>query len=121
MSVYLGYPNALGWEKGIFWGIYVASECLDQLPCLSAWTDQYGCPFIIPLRKHAYSNILKISPKPERFQEKNSDIFDISAQNIDCGFSLELPRQGGSNKYQQSMFWSRNKIMYTPVNPSFTI
>ena len=31
-------------------------------------------------------------------------IFLISAQNIDCGYSLELPRQGGSNEYPQSMF-----------------
>ena len=31
-------------------------------------------------------------------------IFLISAQNIDCGYSLELPRRGGSNKYAQSMF-----------------
>ena len=30
--------------------------------------------------------------------------FLISAQNIDCGYSLELPRRGGSNKYPQSMF-----------------
>ena len=27
----------------------------------------------------------------------------ISAQNIDCGFSLEPPRQGGSNEYPQSI------------------
>ena len=60
--------------------------------------------------------------KTENFQIKNSDIFHISAQNIDCGYSLEPPRRGGSNEYPQSMFLSRNKkIMYTPVNPSFTI
>ena len=53
---------------------------------------------------------------------KNSDIFHISVQNIDCGYSLEPPRRGGSNEYSQSMFLSINKkIMYTPVNPSFTI
>ena len=28
-------------------------------------------------------------PKPENFQMKISDIFHISAQNIDCGHSLE--------------------------------
>ena len=45
------------------------------------------------LRKHAYSNMLKIlPPKTENFQIKNSDIFHISAQNIDCGNSLEPPR-----------------------------
>ena len=59
----------------------------------------------LSLRKHAYSNIKKISPpKTENFQVKNSDIFHISAQNIDCGYLLELPRRGGSNKYPQSMF-----------------
>ena len=31
-------------------------------------------------------------------------IFVISALNIDCGYSLEPPRRGGSNKYPQSMF-----------------
>ena len=31
-------------------------------------------------------------------------IFLISAQNIDCGYSLEPPRRGGSNEYPQSMF-----------------
>ena len=31
-------------------------------------------------------------------------IFLISAQNIDCGYSLEPPQRGGSNEYPQSMF-----------------
>ena len=43
-------------------------------------------------------------PKNENFQLKISDIFHISAQNIDCGYSLEPPRRGGSNEYPQSMF-----------------
>ena len=45
-----------------------------------------------------------LPPKTENFQIKNSDIFHISAQNIDCGYSLEPPRRGGSNEYPQSMF-----------------
>ena len=46
------------------------------------------------LRKHAYSNILKIlQPKIGKFSDKNSDIFHISAQNIDCRLSLEPPRR----------------------------
>ena len=40
---------------------------------------------------------------------KKSDFFHISAQNIECGYSLEPPRRGDSNKYPQSMFSSRNK------------
>ena len=31
-------------------------------------------------------------PKTEIFQVKNFDIFHISAQNIDCEYSLEPPR-----------------------------
>ena len=62
------------------------------------------------LRKHAYSNILKISPpKTQNLQIKKSDNFHISAQNIDCGYSFEPPRRGGSNEYPQSMFLSRDK------------
>ena len=54
----------------------------------------------LTLRKHAYSNILKIlQPKKENFQIKFFDIFHISAQNIDCGYSLEPPQRGGSNEY----------------------
>ena len=69
-----------------------------------------GIRIINTLRKHPYSNILKIlPPKNEKFQIKNSDIFPISAQNIDCGYSLEPPRRGGSNEYPQSMFSSKNK------------
>ena len=57
------------------------------------------------LRKHAYSNIVKIlPPKNEMFQIKNSDIFHISAHNIDCGYSLEPPRRGSSNGYHNLCF-----------------
>ena len=73
------------------------------------------------LRKHAYSNILKIlPPENENFEIKKSDIFHISAQNIDCGYSLEPSRRGGSNEYPQSMFLSRTKINNVyPCKPQF--
>ena len=61
-------------------------------------------------------------PKTKKISDKTPDIVHISAQNIDCGYSLEPPRRGGSNEYPQSMSFSKiRKIMYTPVNPSFTI
>ena len=72
----------------------------------------YQMPFVadFSITKTRPFSILKILPsKIEKNQIKNSDIFHISAQNIDCGYSLELPRQGGSNEYPQSMFLSRNK------------
>ena len=58
----------------------------------------------------------------KNFQLKNSDILHISAQNMDCGYALELPQIGSSNAYLQAMFLSRNKKkMYTLVNSSVTI
>ena len=74
-----------------------------------------------PLQKHAhavYSHcfIMETCPcnkqrflafKIENFQLKIFDIFLIFAQNIDRGYTLEPPRQGGSNEYPQSMFWRK--------------
>ena len=45
--------------------------------------------------------------KTWKFSDKNSDFFHIPAQNIDCGYSLEPPRRGGSNEYPQSMFFGQ--------------
>ena len=54
---------------------------------------------------------------------KNTDIFHIFVQNIDCGYSLEPPRRGGSNGYPQSMFLSRNKKnnVYPCIPPFYYI
>ena len=59
-----------------------------------------------PLWKHAYSNRLQKKKKKKKKKKKieKSDIFHISAQIIDCGYSLEPPRLGSSNEYPQSMF-----------------
>ena len=58
--------------------------------------------------------------KIKKNSDKSSVIFHISAQNIDCGYSLEPPRWGGSNEYPQSMLLSRNKKnnIY-PCKPQF--
>ena len=74
------------------------------------------CPGRGTITRHShYENIpIQIywkfyNQKNENFQiKKKSDIFHISAQSIDCGYSLEPPRRGGSNEYPQSMFLSRN-------------
>ena len=42
--------------------------------------------YIYSLQKHAYLNILK------KFSHKISDIFHISAQNIDWGYTLKPSR-----------------------------
>ena len=52
-------------------------------------------------------NGLKHENRPMQYTEleKKIDIFNILAQNIDGGFTLEPPCQ----PYLQSMFWSKNK------------
>ena len=57
-----------------------------------------------------------------------NDILNIFAQNIDCGYTLEPPRRGGSNEYPQSMFWGKNKkirltpsVKCIPFNPNFYV
>ena len=58
--------------------------------------------------------ILKIS------LEKKNRFFNITAQNIHCGYTLEQPRRGGSDEYPQCMFWIKIKQKrYTPANPQF--
>ena len=49
-------------------------------------------------------------------------LFLFLFKNIDCWYSLEPLCRGGSNEYPQSIFWAEiRKIMYTSVNPSFSI
>ena len=55
----------------------------------------------------------KFTTRNWKCSDKKTDIFHISAQNVDCGYSLEPPWQGGSNEYPQSMFWaeiSKNNV-----------
>ena len=51
---------------------------------------------VLPLKPHFY--IVKLGFTGMHI------IFLISAPNIDCVYSLEPPRRGGSNEYPQSMF-----------------
>ena len=79
--------------------------------------------FYFPLRKHAYSNILKILPEKKRnFLDKTSDIFHISVQKHRLWVLVRIALAvllSTHNLY----FFSKNKkkIMYIPVNPSLTI
>ena len=43
------------------------------------------------------------------YHQKKIKGFQISAQNIECDYSLEPPQQRVSNEYPQSMFLSRIK------------
>ena len=74
------------------------------------------------MKTRLFEYIENLPPKNENFQMKISGSFHISAQNIYCGYWLEQQRRGGSNECSQSMFWAEiRKLMYTPINPSFTV
>ena len=61
-----------------------------------------------------FKYIEMFTTKNWKFTDKKSDIFHISAQNRDCGYSLEPPRHN-------LCLWAEiRQIMYTPVNPNFT-
>ena len=75
-------------------------QCLDGNETERLPITYENMPIQIYVRIHACSNILKILPP----KNENSNIFHVSAQNIDCAYSLEPPRRGGSNEYPQSIF-----------------
>ena len=91
---------------GLFFFLYLKDPSIfSEITELKLIT--MGHRFITKTRLFKYTE--SFTPKTEHFQIKNSDIFHISAQNIDCEYSLELPQQGSSNEYPQSMFIIRNK------------
>ena len=56
------------------------------------------------------------------------DMYNIFAKNIDCVYTLEPPRRGGSNEFEAVLtsthnlcFESKIRQMYTPVYPNFTL
>ena len=79
----------------------------------------FGSGYFIT-KTRLYKYIENFTTKNSKFSNKKSDIFHISAQNIDCGYSLEQPRRGGSDEYQQAMFLSRDKKNNVyPCKPQF--
>ena len=79
----------------------------------------FGYAYITKTRLFKYT-VNYTNRKQPKFSEKKFWYFSISAQNIDCGYSLELPHRGSSNEYPQSMFLSSNKKnnIY-PCKPQF--
>ena len=94
--------------KVYWWKKIVSQPSLERKP-----------PPITKTRLFKY--IANFTSKNRKFSDKkNSDIFRISAQNVDCGYLIAPPRRGGSNKYPRSMFLSRNKENNVyPSKPQF--
>ena len=75
-----------------------------------------------PLFKYIENFTSKNWALSDKKKQTPISFFFISAQNKACWYWLEPPRRGGSNEYHKLCFWAEiRKIIYTPVNPSFTI
>ena len=104
-------------------GIFTTTYC--QTDSFWVCVDSFSQKQNIPLRKLAHA-IHRFFFFFFFFRCKNSleifllfFFFNIFAQNIQCGYTLEPPRRGGSNEYPHYMFWIKNKkIRYTPVYKS---
>ena len=109
---------------------------MHEKPCLIPILKYYPFVFLLlelrvrcRVSKNSLRSITKtrlfkyleiFTSKKQKISDKNLIFFSYSAQNIDCGYPLEPPRQGGSNVYPQSIFLSRNKKNNEyPCKPQF--
>ena len=80
---------------------------------LNTWSGPTVCTrntdVSLALRKHAIQIYWKFSHQKWKLLGKKFWYFSYFCSKTDCGYSLEPPRRGGSNEYQQSIFLSRNK------------
>ena len=89
--------------------------CTEQEPC--CWRMRWS-PFLCDITKTCLYNFDPL--KPHIYIVKLGftgvyNIFLISAQNIDCGYSLEPPHRGCSNEYPQSMFWKNFQFFWGEI------
>ena len=83
-------PDRYGGYSGFFFFIETYSTCYSMGAITKTRLYNFD-----PLKPHFY--IVKLGFTWVYI------IFLILLQNIDCGYSLEPPRRGGSNEYPQSM------------------
>ena len=75
------------------------TDRLSYASTLSSTSRKHAYIILTPLEPHFY--IVKLVFTGVYI------IFIIWLKTIDCGYSLEPPRRGGSNEYPQSMFWEK--------------
>ena len=102
---------------------FVPNILCPVIVCLFLYVIIKGITYCFVTKTRLFKYIQNFTSKIWKFSDKKLwYFFHISAQNIDCWYSLEPPRRGGSNKYRQSMFSSKNKKNnINPCKPSFTL
>ena len=68
------------------------------------------------MKRRLFKYIENFTAKNWKFSDKNSDIFHISAQNIDCEYSLESLGEAVLTSNHNLCFWAEiRKIMYFTI------
>ena len=117
ISAFFFFGHSLSLPVTVFVSL-IPFHCFTQKSIYSTKGHNLSNHYITKTRLFKY--IENFITKNWKCSDKNFWYFHISAQNIDCGYSLEPPLQGGSNKYPQSMFLSRNKKNNVyPCKPQF--
>ena len=78
-----------------------------MITCPLAMYICLSCDFVACIRKTCSCNVYPLIPHFYIAKLGYAGVylfFLFFLQNIDCGYSLEPPRRGGSNMYPQSMF-----------------
>ena len=91
----ISYVRLCGWRRNKTVGDFLINLCKAKIPIRLAIKKIYLYNFD-PLKPHFYLVKLRFTGVYISFL--------ISAQNIDCGYSLEPPRRGGSNEYHNLWF-----------------
>ena len=106
----VGYALWLWRFLDIFYNICLFILIICLLVSLFVLSSMATASISLITKTRVFKYIENFTSKNWKFSDKNSDIFHISAQIIDFGYSLEPPWRGGSNEYPQSMFLSRNNV-----------
>ena len=125
MYTFKGNNSDIGLPLSSFYNRFNTSEVNHPALPIANWRKTFRCIIVLKCdnfitKTHLFKYTENFISKNWKFSDKNFDIFQISVQNIDCGYSLEPPRRGGSNEYPQSMFlsWNKKNNVY-PCKPQF--
>ena len=104
----------LAGKDAICFDTHFAAENIGHVIKIKYVRPLYVCPYKTPKLERVITLHYENMPiqiyrkfhlqKLKKIRLKNSDILYISSQNIDCGYSLEPPRRGGSNEYHNLCF-----------------
>ena len=96
------------WFKIFCWVLITWQTFQPAFCCVLIWVLTV-CSTLAPHHENAFIVLTLLNPHFYTIKLGFTGytlIFLFLLKNTDCRYSLEPPRQGGSNEYPQSMFWA---------------